>query len=799
MPNYFSNNFLHFPVALIILGTNVKSSKFTPSSFIEIKQINIYACELLNLDITQTDLNQKFKEISQSYKIVNKTDVTNSNLYDNLLNPSCSFYVSNYVNDKNKIIYAKIKRTKENIFLVIDDYDHDKMLVQEKMMSTISKQHLITVSHELKNYFCGLLTTLEDCNINIDDPNIQNLAACIDLIKKNIKLYILYNKVCLDKIKFFSDKAIKRINFNEYLNQSLNKYTVIYKYKDITILNEEHLILIVETQFSYFKYFIHTLLLYVYYKSTCGNTVQIKMQRITNNKAYLFVTGTSTETAQRKPDNGLFDSNVENMHRLNHDNVKKSVITIPVLEYLLKNIAEFIGAEVILSEKEKSLNINSEDFCDGLQSFEITKEIVCIKFSKVSFHGLSNIGSIEDAEQEGKQTCIGFMKPKTYSKKNDTRKNNDLKLDTNIQKNKIIKPRTSQLIINPTHIKRSTYSLKNRGNHNGSSIDIYITQCPLKKRGDQSHTEVKSKSTVHHKNSKILIPSSPSKTTKYLQTNPLMFLYDRRNSYDKEKKSSSLKPNPKSVNSLKQPRSNKNFNIDSEIQSNYSGSSIIKMPGNKGLFSGKNSSLGLSEFDEEHSRLVHRKVSFQDKDLQETEIEENGANPHNSIYSRIDNIIKAENGASDNGDYLSFFLKPIKCDCADIAVVDDEKIITTSIQKIMKNQGYACDSFSDGKYLYDKILQKISCNCEKKFYKLILLDIYMLDWSGIKTCDKINELVQRNRISRGLRVIIISAHKESDLDIPRYDFIKGFYQKPVNKRAVISILEDFYNCNDDNS
>ena len=798
MPNYFSNNFLHFPVALIILGTNVKSSKFTPSSFIEIKQINIYACELLNLDITQTNLNQRFKEISQSYKIVNKTDVTNSNLYDNLLNPSCSFYVSNYVNDKNKIIYAKIKRTKENIFLVIDDYDHDKMLVQEKMMSTISKQHLITVSHELKNYFCGLLTTLEDCNINIDDPNIQNLAACIDLIKKNIKLYILYNKVCLDKIKFFSDKAIKRINFNEYLNQSLNKYTVIYKYKDITIHNEEHLTLIIETQFSYFKNFIHTLLLYVYYKSTCGNTVQIKMQRITNNKAYLFVTGTSTEIAQRKPDNGLFDSHVESMHRLNHDNVKKSVITVPVLEYLLKNIGEFIGAEVILSEKEKSLNINSEDFCEGLQSFEITKEIVCIKFTKVSFHGLSNIGSLDEAEQDKKQGCMDFMKPKTYTQKHISRKSVDLKLDTNIQKNRIIKPRTSQLVVTPSNSKRKTYSVKNRGNNNGTFIDICITQCPLKKKSEHSHLEMKSKSTVHHKNSKIIIPSSPSKT-KYLQTNPLMFLYDRRNSYDKQNKSSSLKPNnPKSVVSLK-PRNNKNFNIDSEIQSNYSCSSIIKIPDNKGLFSGKNSSFGLSEFDEEQSRLVKRTISFQDKDLQETEIEENGANPINSIYSRIDNIIKAENGASDNGDYLSFFLKPIKCDCADIVVVDDEKIITTSISKVIKNQGYACDSFSDGKYLYDKILQKISCNCEKKFYKLILLDIYMLDWSGIKTCDKINELIQRNRISRGLRVIIISAHKESDLDIPRYDFIKGFYQKPVNKRAVISILEDFYNCNDDNS
>ena len=69
MPNYFSNNFLHFPVALIILGTNVKSSKFTPSSFIEIKQINIYACELLNLDITQTDLTTQANNLLSTSKI----------------------------------------------------------------------------------------------------------------------------------------------------------------------------------------------------------------------------------------------------------------------------------------------------------------------------------------------------------------------------------------------------------------------------------------------------------------------------------------------------------------------------------------------------------------------------------------------------------------------------------------------------------------------------------------------------------------------------------------------------------
>ena len=87
MPNYFSNNFLGFPVALIILGTNAKNSKFTTITTIEIKQINIYACEMLNLDITQADMNKKFQEITNNYQIMNKTDLANKNftLYDNLL------------------------------------------------------------------------------------------------------------------------------------------------------------------------------------------------------------------------------------------------------------------------------------------------------------------------------------------------------------------------------------------------------------------------------------------------------------------------------------------------------------------------------------------------------------------------------------------------------------------------------------------------------------------------------------------------------------------------------------------
>ena len=111
---------------------------------------------------------------------------------------------------------------------------------------------------------------------------------------------------------------------------------------------------------------------------------------------------------------------------------------------------------------------------------------------------------------------------------------------------------------------------------------------------------------------------------------------------------------------------------------------------------------------------------------------------------------------------------------------------------IIRRRNLQCDFFKDGKDVYEKIVSKAKCFCTKKYYKLILLDIYMPEWSGIKTCDKIAELMQKGEIPRNLNVVLISAHKEKDLNVPQYEFIKGFYQKPVSKNTVINILQQFY-------
>lgn len=68
----------------------------------------------------------------------------------------------------------------------------------------------------------------------------------------------------------------------------------------------------------------------------------------------------------------------------------------------------------------------------------------------------------------------------------------------------------------------------------------------------------------------------------------------------------------------------------------------------------------------------------------------------------------------------------------------------------------------------------------------------MPEWSGIKTCEKIEELITNGVIPKTLNVVLISAHKEKDINVPNYEFIKGFYQKPVSKNTVINILQQFY-------
>jgi CheY-like chemotaxis protein len=124
--------------------------------------------------------------------------------------------------------------------------------------------------------------------------------------------------------------------------------------------------------------------------------------------------------------------------------------------------------------------------------------------------------------------------------------------------------------------------------------------------------------------------------------------------------------------------------------------------------------------------------------------------------------------------------------------VDDENFIINSVSSMIRSQKLKCDCFSDGKYCYEKILEKTKCNCKRKYYKLILMDIYMHEWSGIKTCEKIGELIQQDIIPKTINVVLISAHKEKDLNLPNYDFIKGFYQKPVCKKTIVSILNEFY-------
>ena len=67
------------------------------------------------------------------------------------------------------------------------------------------------------------------------------------------------------------------------------------------------------------------------------------------------------------------------------------------------------------------------------------------------------------------------------------------------------------------------------------------------------------------------------------------------------------------------------------------------------------------------------------------------------------------------------------CNCSDILIVDDEEFNVMASQKIVKNLGFDSNVAYNGEECINLIKekQKLHCNCNKNYYKLIFLDIVM--------------------------------------------------------------------------
>ena len=138
-----------------------------------------------------------------------------------------------------------------------------------------------------------------------------------------------------------------------------------------------------------------------------------------------------------------------------------------------------------------------------------------------------------------------------------------------------------------------------------------------------------------------------------------------------------------------------------------------------------------------------------------------------------------------------------QCDCLDILVVDDEEFNVMATQKMLKNLGYESDKAYNGEECINLIKekQKLNCNCNKNYYKLIFLDIVMPVLDGIKAAKKIQEMIDNKEINEKTQIVFVSGNIDgNDLknSLLQIKCVKECLQKPVKIDKYQKIIEKYY-------
>jgi CheY-like chemotaxis protein len=123
----------------------------------------------------------------------------------------------------------------------------------------------------------------------------------------------------------------------------------------------------------------------------------------------------------------------------------------------------------------------------------------------------------------------------------------------------------------------------------------------------------------------------------------------------------------------------------------------------------------------------------------------------------------------------------------DILLVDDEEFNLSSLQSLLKIEKLTVDTACNGEDAI-RLIQ------ENPSFKLIFMDVYMPIMDGIQACKIIQEMYQQGQVNQKVSVIIVSAHSKETIihQIEKLTVVKKFCQKPLNRKKLKSILQEYY-------
>jgi two-component system, OmpR family, response regulator len=112
-----------------------------------------------------------------------------------------------------------------------------------------------------------------------------------------------------------------------------------------------------------------------------------------------------------------------------------------------------------------------------------------------------------------------------------------------------------------------------------------------------------------------------------------------------------------------------------------------------------------------------------------------------------------------------------------ILIVEDDAIIVTFMQRVLKSSGYFVTAVRTGKDAFEKV--------QTTYYNLVLLDIGLPDMTGTEILKKIRET------NHDIIVIMITGHPHIDSSIDSVNQgADGYLVKPISKQDLVDIIEE---------
>ena len=796
--NKIQVNYNNFPIGLIIIDKDDKEFK--------LRLINNYALDILELyhDVEFEDLKNQMKNFKKwENSSLQEIDLYNYIFINQITNCHCGTFISSL-----SMIFVKVKNFENSFFISIDNYNDERKDLQINLVKSLKYQYLVTLYHELNNPLNALMNN--DCNC-IEEKKKMNekeiilkfkqLNLLAMLIKMFIKNFIWYFRVIFELSNNIIINTNSKINLEYLFFKNLNKYESLFKYKEIDY--EKDFIffrdIFISTDGKHLTNFLRGIFVYLYHILPKKNGFTVKSTILKEEKIKInFIKTIKSPQIGRRRSKVLDD--LEFNFKKEFD-LSRSVQTIEITKELLFRLASMLNIRIKFYSENEDLIISiilpfsfekeGIEEKDDIREFSprqkllalngINRTVPIYNIWQTSF--TDNPNDIDNISSSPIQTCLTTQ--------------NNLTNHTNYNYNiTVTGPNDNYTnIINQESIFSSSNIINDKKKHQNQNYNKKTTeQNELYKLENDPFIRM-----TKEKNPFIRELNNEKRDDSFNS-------YSKKSNSDSDSEEENKEVYVEEENNcfLNYSNQSKNFytynaeNYQNNMDLNLNKSEIITK---KSITYQKQNEMKLnSQITEKKKKNYETNIENMKKKYETNIIDPNRIKTKMKDKSKTDNLnINKSNNLNINNNIKNNKNNNNCKRCNDVLLCDDEEFNLSTIKNMLKKFKVNADISTNGKECLDSILKKkeLNCNCNKSSYKLLLLDMMMPVMDGFEAAKKIQELINKKEINDCLKIVIVSAHIESNLvkSLKELKCVVEEVAKPLKKTKLEEILNNYYFCN----